>query len=450
MTARKETTHGVSEGEIIVYRRERSSIWQCRYKVGGIWQRASTKHRNLNEAKEFAKELRITAEIRKRNNLPVITRKFRDVAKLTVERLKKKLDDGDGKVSYKDYIRIIEQNLIPILGNRLITNIDRDALDHLASERTKLLGRALSKSTALSQNAALNLIFDEAVQRNFLTEINRPKLEAKGRKSVRHPAFDLHELQAVLYNFDGWIARAKNDRVREMREIMRDYVEMLVDTGARPGKELMNLKWKQIKYSANPTFKKTGIIQEGVDGDDAEEIIEHDLRQTVELMVSGKTDSRKTIGRQPTVRALSRIAKRVYGVRNPVIDPLKNIATPDNDDYVLRTAIDKKDVSGSFQNMLEQYLKEHNLLFDPYTETNRVFYSFRHTYATLALTYDKVPIHTLAKQMGTSVGMIEKHYSHLKVTEAVEQLAGEETRKRIANGYTVAEIYQSNVVNKNK
>ena len=65
-------------------------------------------------------------------------------------------------------------------------------------------------------------------------------------------------------------------------------------------------------------------------------------------MVSGKTDSRKTIGRQPTVRALSRIAKRVYGVRNPVIDPLKNIATPDNDDYVLRTAIDKKDVSGSF------------------------------------------------------------------------------------------------------
>lgn len=80
MSAKKETTHIVTEGELVVYRRERSSIWQCRYKVDGIWQRASTKERKLKDAKEVAKELKITAEIRKRDNLPVITRKFRDVA----------------------------------------------------------------------------------------------------------------------------------------------------------------------------------------------------------------------------------------------------------------------------------------------------------------------------------------------------------------------------------
>ena len=84
MSAKKETTHILSEGELVLYRRERSSIWQCRYKVGGVWQRASTKERKLKDAKEVAKELRITAEIRKRDNLPVITRKFRDVAKLAV------------------------------------------------------------------------------------------------------------------------------------------------------------------------------------------------------------------------------------------------------------------------------------------------------------------------------------------------------------------------------
>ena len=178
MSAKKETTHIISEGELVLYKRERSSIWQCRYKVGGVWQRASTKERKLKEAKEVAKELRITAEIRKRDNLPVLTRKFRDVAKLAVQRMEQKLANGDGKVSYKDYIRIITEYLIPVLGNRLITNIDQAALDHLEAERILMMGKTPSKSTLLSQNAALNLVFDEAVDRNLLTDLNRPKLES--------------------------------------------------------------------------------------------------------------------------------------------------------------------------------------------------------------------------------------------------------------------------------
>ena len=54
-----------------------------------------------------------------------------------------------------------------------------------------------------------------------------------------------------------------------------------------------------------------------------------------------------------------------------------------------------------------------------------------------------MPIHTLAKQMGTSVLMIEKHYSHLKVVQAIDQLRGEETRRLIDAGGVVDEIYAS-------
>ena len=444
MSAKKETTHIISQGELIVYRRERSSIWQCRFKVGGIWQRASTKQRKLADAIAEAKELRITAEIRKRNNLPVVTRKFRHVAKLAMDRLQTLLDSGQGKVSYKDYIRITNEYLIPILGNRLINSIDHAALEYLEQRRTELMGHAPSKSTLLSQNAALNCIFDEAIQRNFITELNRPKLSSKGNKSVRHPAFELEEIQAVLKNFDAWIARARNEVSRESRMIMRDYVEILLDTGARPGRELLNLKWKQISYTVDPTFRHTGIIEKGVDGLDDEEVLEMDMQQIVEMPVTGKTGTRKIIGRKPTVEALKRIAQRNYAVETPLLYPLKNVATPRNDDYVLRTRDDKRDVSAAFQKMLEVYLRDHNLLFDPKSDTNRVFYSFRHTYATLALTYDKVPIHTLAKQMGTSVPMIEKHYSHLEVLKAVEQLSGVESRKRIANTSTISKIYAFN------
>ena len=68
----------------------------------------------------------------------------------------------------------------------------------------------------------------------------------------------------------------------------------------------------------------------------------------------------------------------------------------------------------------------------------------RHTYATFSLTHDKVPIHTLAKQMGTSVVMIEKHYSHLKVIQAISQLRGEETKQLLKSGGEINAIYASN------
>ena len=55
---------------------------------------------------------------------------------------------------------------------------------------------------------------------------------------------------------------------------------------------------------------------------------------------------------------------------------------------------------------------------------NRTFYSFRHTYATFALLNDGMDIHTLAIQMGTSIAMIEPHYSHLTPRPRKEVLTG--------------------------
>ena len=53
---------------------------------------------------------------------------------------------------------------------------------------------------------------------------------------------------------------------------------------------------------------------------------------------------------------------------------------------------------------------------------HRTLYSLRHTYATLALAKG-VDIHTLARQMGTSVKMIENHYSKLTPMMSAEELA---------------------------
>jgi len=49
-------------------------------------------------------------------------------------------------------------------------------------------------------------------------------------------------------------------------------------------------------------------------------------------------------------------------------------------------------------------------------------YSLRHTYATAELLAE-TDIHTLARQMGISVLMLERHYSKLTATLAAGQLA---------------------------
>lgn len=439
MPEKIESTHVILERQLIIYRRSHSGAWQCRYKCDGKWQRGTTKETDLKKATDRAKRLMIEAEVRKANNLPVITRKFRDIAKLAVVRMNEELKSKKGKVSFTDYIRVIEEYLIPFLGNRNITSIDVSVLDELDAYRIIEMKKVPSKSTMLTHNAALNRVFDEAQMRGFLTDANRPKLESTGRKSKRRPDFSVIEVKALIAGFDSWIANTPKKSSAEARMLMRDYVMALLDTGARPGVELLDLKWKQITERIDPIVRDTNEVSP----EDGEPIEVSDLQRSVKMTVSGKTGEREIVGMRRTVVALREIAKRNYpDLDMPLLTPLINVTKPTNDDYVFRTK-EKHDPSPSFQKMFASYLSEHNLLKDPKTDLKRVFYSLRHTYATLALTHDKVPIHTLAKQMGTSVLMIEKHYSHLAVVKAIDQLRGNESRQLIDAGGVIDEIYKS-------
>ena len=439
MAEKKETTHELMEGTLVLYRRERSNIWQCRYKVDGRWQRATTKERDLKKAKEAAKVLLIKAEIRKQENLPVITRKFRSIAKLALERMANETKGGHGKASYADYSIVIQQYLIPFLGNYNIASIDYAVLDKLDAWRKVKMKKAPAQSTMMTHNAALNRVFDEAVLRNYLTEANRLKLDSKGKKSERRAAFELDEVWALLGNFDAWIERAAKETSKELRPLLRDYVTVLLDTGARPGKELMNLKWSQIKIDWQLEYDDEYDTEN--DGTQADYRKVKRSKRAVIMAVSGKTGAREIVGTERTLEALARIAQRNYG--KALVDTLIN---EKNDDYIFRLEEQKKETS--FSALFRSYLDEHNLLIDPKTGQERVFYSLRHTYATFALTHDKVPIHTLAKQMGTSVTMIEKHYSHLNVIKAIDQLRGDETRQLLNSGGKINEIYMSKMLTK--
>ena len=439
MAQQADTTVVLLEHELVIYRREHSDIWQCRYKVSGKWQRTSTKEYDINKARTKAKELMVEAEIRKRSNMPVITRRFGDIAKQVVKQMRADLEVGantKGIKAYRDYIVVIEKYLIPVLSKKLITNIDYAALQELDAERIKLMGKIPSRSTLLTHNAALNKVFREAEVRGYLTDVSKPILEVKGIKSKVRPAFTIEEVRALLAKFEEWITQSNNKQTVLMRELMFDYINVLLDTGARPGKELLNLRWQQIKPSIKPTVTLTKEQSEG-----GENLETSSLNRSVLMTVDGKTGERDILGMKRTMDAFVRLAKRNYKVEMPLLYPLKNVAVANNKDYVFVTNTGARPTN--FNNIFTKFLKKYNLLIDPKTGQNRVLYSLRHTYATLALEYDKVPIHTLTKQMGTSVAMIEKHYSHLKVIQAIEQLRGEESRQLINAGGVIDEMYNS-------
>jgi integrase len=81
-------------------------------------------------------------------------------------------------------------------------------------------------------------------------------------------------------------------------------------------------------------------------------------------------------------------------------------------------------VSKNLDQTFRRFLEETGLLVCPVTQQNRTLYSLRHTYATFALINDGMDIHVLARNMGTSIPMIELHYNHLQPRMKKDMLSG--------------------------
>jgi len=428
MPEKVETTNVILPRELIVYQRGDSDVWQCRLKIDNKWMARTTKERDLDKAIDRAKRMFFEAQLRKESNLPVVTKKFRDIAKLTKQQMVDELANPKMKapVSFNQYVKIIDDYLMPFFGNKNIDTITYEELDVYHEDLKVKMGRSPAYSTMRKHNVTLNRVFDKAVEKNYLTNSNRPKLDTKGSKSEKYATFDIGEINALLANFPPWIADTSNKEKREQRELLFDYVRVLIDTGARPGKELLDLQWKNIRYRMivrNDT--RVEIDEEGnrtvlthEDYDDRGEALElTKWEPTVSLSVYGKTKDRVANGFDVTYKVLNEIIERNY--RNDKIT-LKSLTTSNDEGFVFRTRANK--APSSFNHLFDRYLEEHNLLIDRNSGKKRVFYSLRSTHTTAVMNLDQVPIRDLSKQLGNSVGMIEKHYDRATGDAIVENV----------------------------
>ena len=391
----RDVTHLILDGEVRVYRRERSKRWQAAFVIDGHTIRISTGKRELAEAKEYARDAFLEYKFRHKNDLPVVTKKFSDVAKLSIVDMRKQLDAGLGRKVFADYIVCIERYLIPFFGAQFVTSIDYQKIQDFYEWRRAKMRREPKASTLNTHNSAMNRVFEEAVARGFIANKNVPLMVNRGEKSERRPDFTREEYATLIRKMPSWINLGKAGKPTYMRHLMRDYVLIMANTGMRHGTEALNLRWKHVTL-----FE------------------EKDL-QYLEMSVSGKTGRRDIICRSGTINYLQRIHASSKDIRHiPFEDLLKQrIDLP-----VFR--LPDGTVSKNIHQTFRKFLTDTGLITCPRTGQNRTLYSLRHTYATFALLNDGMDIHALAIQMGTSIGMIERHYSHLTPRLKKDMLTG--------------------------
>ena len=386
------------DGELVLFKRKESQIWQTRFKLFDLrWHRYSTKHRNLEYAKQAASTLFDEIRFKEKLGISHASRKFAHVAKDCIKDLEAKIASGICPMTNHDYIRAIMLYLIPFFGNYQLENITAPVVAQYEAWRNLKMKRVPMSSTLMTHASAYNKVIGHAILKGWLNPSTLlAHLGRHGAKGKSRPGFTREELDDLLNFLKNYSLGGHSALAKDMRLLLRDYVELLSYTGMRCGKESMNLKWQDIQWYVDT---KTG-------------------KRYIRIWVNGKTGARFLIAKHVLQGALERLCSRNSLLSNQSLD---TVLAQRHDLYVFRLPHGKR--PASFQSTFRWLMHASGLMKDKSTNQNRTLYSLRHTYATLAMTDVAVDIHTLARQMGTSVAMLEKHYSKLTATMAAEKLA---------------------------
>jgi integrase len=335
-------------------------------------------------------------------NIPISSKRFDVAADLAVEEMRRQIAADVGKRVYNDYITVITKYLIPYFGKYNINTIGYEELQAFGAWREKLMGRKPVASTVTTHISAMNRVYDVAIERGWIAQQQVPKIKNTGAKGTAREAFSKSEYASLTSYMVKWCEKGHTDKTKQMRQLLRDYVLILANTGMRHGTEAANLKWKDVAF-----IKKAD---------------QHYLQMTV----SGKRGRRSLIARHQTEVYLERLFKRQpHLAKFATLEKLleKKINEPV---FKLASGEVTKNLAGTFRVLM----KESGLDKDREVKQKRTLYSLRHTYAHEVLMKERMDVYTLAKQMGTSVKMIEQHYGHLNPALKADVIAGKRYVKR--------------------
>ena len=383
------------DGDVVMFRRVDSPLWQFRYRIkNGDWHRQSTKKASIELAVEVACEAYDLARFRQRLGLAHNARSFAQIAATTLEELRRQIDAARGKTAADSYVSCIERYFLPYFGDKQFEQLTHQDIVDFELWRDRQMAKKPRASTLMNFASAWNRLRETGVRHGWISPNAKiPKLTTVGIKSVARPAFTRAEIDQLLAAMPEWMTQGRLAIEKITRPLLRDYVEMLLYTGMRHGTEALGIRWQHVSWHTD----------KGV--------------RYLRIWVSGKTGGRWLIAKHAAVAVLQRLHARQSDIAEMDFEQL---LTSNCSELVFRTSDlhQPARLDGAFKRLL----KDVNLLRDSAGQA-RTLYSLRHTYATLELLENSTDIHTLARQMGNSVLMIERHYSKLSATMAAERLA---------------------------
>ena len=421
----------LEDGKVLLY--TRNGIFQARvYRGDRRYISRTLKTVKLEEARRLARRFFYEIEIKRDEGLPLQTRTFALVIneytmlrEREYERSKmSKVNDSTKEVTSIYMLRQIKRVSkfwLEYCGKKEVDKIDNSVLKDYISWRKeyyhKLPERLRPKNYSINpadktlewESTYAKTVLKYAKERGYLGNKPLPDYRYKAERRIVRPTFTVPEYKKLYTRMRKWIKETDNESWRYTRELLRDYVLILANSGMRVG-EANNLKEGDVVEFKDELGRKNYLFN-----------------------VQGKTGKRTVIPRANAVRYVERNIKRneEWTARQAALSldkkPSSNeqVKIPANRRKVgsVRTSgIDKSKSTGLwFFRMADgeqviTLIDQFRALLDSIgLSKNRdglayTLYSLRHFYAVEMLRKGKVGVFDIARNMGTSVQIIEQYY----------------------------------------
>tara|TARA_R100000734_G_C3319258_1_gene114793 strand:+ start:3556 stop:4719 length:1164 start_codon:yes stop_codon:yes gene_type:complete len=369
--------HTIRDGAITLHLRENSDKWQVYINLKGERPiRQSTGTSNLDEAKQFASNLYDESRYKQKQGIAIRTYGFTAVADMYIKDLASNKDNSISAYrKHRTNTGHIERYLKPFFKDKSINEFQiKHITDYKRWRKTNYLKTVPSDNTIRLELNALAQVFKTAVNNGMCLQAEVPSISAPTAKN-RRPDFQKQEIPIIKDKLQEYIDTAPDDRIRNRRIDLRDYVLLQLHIGCR-NEELLNLGAKHLEK----------FIVSG--------------QQCYIATIDGKTNQRRVF---VDAFATDIINKRVQRHNDKLHNRLWQVV--------------------DFSNIFGNWIRWSGLEYNANNE-KRTMYSLRHTYATQKIIDTKGDWGAVALQMGTSIEMLQKHYSHVLIENQAHVLDG--------------------------
>lgn len=390
---------------LIIFRRNdvKHQNWYCRLKIPkkDRYKTLSLKTSNFSEARDKALEHDADLRFRVKHDVPIFDVSFSHVAEEYLKVHLSQVETSQITMVRHEYVKsAINLHLNPYIGHLQITSVTLDKWRDYPQWRKKqpLLPRGRKKiqykkvetppeepkpsnasdSTIRNEMAIFRAIMRFAAEKKHILEHQVPK--SRVRLGVgKRDEFTAKEYRELYTFARKWVKQFTAERRIWSRTMTYNFMLIMCNTGMRPP-EARNLRWRDCDIRTDRVGRKFTCLN-----------------------VRGKKMYRELVAPESVATYLDRI-REISKATKP-------------DDFVF-TDFEGKPTITLYSSAIKDLLTKSGLLISS-TGKSRCTYCFRHTYATFRL-MEGVDVYFLAKQMGTSVLMIEKHYGHITPSKSAD------------------------------